>query len=208
MRSAANGIAAVAFAATAGAGSLQSMALGAGLAAASLATMASGPHAIWAAGIGAAVVVAGTLVGVIQRLRAEASKPSGFALERISDIKQLDLAEQEYTRRRLERDRLAAELASRPTMIPLGRGGGARASRTAELKAELDKATALAAAALEQVSDLRSDREGRCCHHRDITLEGLQARNAAQEAADVPVWLKRRPSRWASATWSSSTQSG
>ena len=75
LRTAANGLTAVAFAATASNGSFQSMALGAGLAGSALAdAFGSSKMAAYASGIGAALVVAGTFVGILERMTDRASR--------------------------------------------------------------------------------------------------------------------------------------
>src|SRR5574338_596946 len=94
-------IAALAIASSVGGGSLREMANSAGLLASVMALeFAPLKWQGYAAGIGAVVIGLTALVGILARVRAEEAKPSALATQRIADIKQLQIAEEEYAKRR------------------------------------------------------------------------------------------------------------
>lgn len=113
LRSAANGLTTVAFAATAmatsGHASFQTIALGAGLAASSIASLATGSLALWASGIGAAVVVGVAFIGILDRMAGSANATSE-ALKHVGNIDRVSSAQVAFKRASGEVERLTDKL--------------------------------------------------------------------------------------------------
>lgn len=90
LRSAANGLTAVAFAASAVEPNLQSMALAGGLAASSLSSVfGSASLAAGATGIGAVITIGVALVGVLQRI-AQAGPPAEAVIQHLSNLRSVE----------------------------------------------------------------------------------------------------------------------
>lgn len=176
VRSGAAAMAALTIAATTGGGSLAGMATQAGLVGSVMASeFAPAKWAGYAAGIGTAVIAVTALVGILARLRAEQAKPSPASLQRIEDIKQLTLAEEEYTKRRLDRERIATEVAQRPTGFLAPHEQAAQLTRAEKLRADLKKAETLEAEALKRFQELRNQ----------SVIEGAEvAKDAIVQAAE------------------------
>jgi hypothetical protein len=192
-RTAANGITALAFAASQGSGSFQSMALGAGLAATSLASMASGPIALWAAGIGAAVTIGATFIGILEGMSDSASHAATAVDEVTASIKNIRGAtEAQAALTQALRDqaaiqkRLADETTRRNTAEPgtLASTPIAHLQRIRTLQKESEQANAIVLAAQHQlaVTTIAETTENAAAQ-REVVVQGLAAENAARDAA-------------------------
>lgn len=190
LRTAANGLTAVAFAATASGGSFQSMALGAGLAASSLASMASGPVAAWAAGIGAAITIGAAFVGVFERITDSAAHTKTAVDDVLRSVSQLrTLSEARAAQTIATRNLANAEADLARARENLTRGGAgpfsifadAAAFRTAQKVVEQYREILLATNKKITEQEI-SDTEGLQAARLGIITQGTAAENAAIEA--------------------------
>lgn len=192
LRTAANGLTAVAFAATASGGSFQSMALGAGLAAQSLASMATGPVALWASGIGAAVVVGVAIIGILDRMAERAANTKTAFAEVNKEIAQfthVSEAEAELTKqtRKLAEAQAALDAATRNALAGGSAGAlslGADIATIAVLQKVVERGNDLVEAARKKRGALElRDTEQLQAARLGIITRGTAAQNNALEAA-------------------------
>jgi hypothetical protein len=192
LRSAANGLTAVAFAATASGGSFQSMALGAGLAAQSLASMATGPVALWASGIGAAVVVGVAIIGILDRMAERAANTKTAFAEVNKEIAQfthVSEAEAELTKqtRKLAEAQAALDAATRNALAGGSAGAlslGADIATIAVLQKVVERGNDLVEAARKKRGALElRDTEQLQAARLGIITQATAAENQRWEAA-------------------------
>jgi hypothetical protein len=192
LRSAANGLTALAFAATASNGSFQSMALGAGLAGTSLAqSFGSEKLAAMASGIGAAVVVGIALIGILDRITDSAAKADtavDSALKSIQGIKSVSeaIAQQEVHTRKLAEAEAALAEAKRQALAGGSAdaiGIGAEIARLVTLQKVVDQEREIVDAAKKkqaerEIVDVNEAQAARL----GIMTQGTAAENRAWEA--------------------------
>lgn len=197
VRSAANGVATLAFALSAAEPNFQSLALGAGLVGSSLAdAFGSAKMAAYASGIGAVFVVLGTGIGILERMTDRAAKARTAIDSVIASIKNIrSTSEAQAALSTAVRDLAKAETELAVARERLFRGGspdaislGADIAAFRQLQKVVEQYAEIRMAAAHQLAVTEiEEREARSRATREVLVEELSAeartRAAAQEAA-------------------------
>lgn len=193
VRSAANGIAALAFALTAGEPSFQSFALGAGLVGTSLAdAFGSAKLATYASGIGAVLVVVGTFVGVLERMTDRASRARTAIDSVLASIRGMrSSSEATAALTTAMRDLAQAEKELAAARERLSRGGspdalsiGRDIAAFRQLQKVVDQYAEIRMAAAHQVAVTEiEERDARARANREVLVQELSAEARARDAA-------------------------